>query len=421
MFRNKYYFILIIVLLIVGALVLHSFVRKPDEVKSIEKTAEPAKYNPVVEIQSTITRYDSILSSTIKQSGTVGAAVVVTYKGQVALLKCYGVRKAGEKKPVDENTVFRLASVSKSITGVLAGILDDEKVIDLDEKVVDYLPEFTLKSSESTNNIKVRHLLSHTSGLIPHAYDLMVEDHVPLEKIMERLDQVDIAAPPGKLYGYQNVLYSVYDPIVSTKTHKTFNEILNEKVFVPFGMTNASTGYEAFKNNDNKAYPHYNRGKNRFSPMRLNNRYYNTTPAAGVNASISDLGHFLITLNDHESKLISENARETIFTPQVKSPLKRTYFRSWDRIQSKEYSIGWRIVNYRGRKVAYHGGYVSGYKAEIALCEQEDIGIAILSNSPSNMTSRSIPDLLNMLFDYKDKLALKNSSDSADQNKSPLL
>lgn len=418
MIRNKYYFILIIVLLVVGAFALHSFVRKPVEVKNIEIVSEKVEYNPADEIQNTIARYDSVLSSTIKQSGTVGAAVVVTYKGQIVLLKCFGVRKAGEKKPVDQNTIFRLASVSKSITGVLAGILDDENIVDLDEKVVDYLPEFELKTSESTNSITVRHLLSHTSGLIPHAYDLMVEDHVPLEKIIDRLDEVDIAAPPGKLYGYQNVLYSVYDPIVSTKTHKSFNKVLSEKVFVPFGMNDASTGYEAFKNNDNKAYPHVNRGKNRFSPTRLNNRYYNTLPAAGVNASISDLGQFLITLNDHDSKSISEEARKTVFTPQVKSPLKRTYFRSWDRVQSKEYSIGWRIVDYKGRKVAYHGGYVSGYKAEIALCAEEEVGIAILTNSPSNITSRSIPDLLNMLFEYKDKLALKKSTNLSGQDKS---
>jgi beta-lactamase class C len=415
--RNHLYIPLILVLLALG-FKFQSFVKEPMEIKKTEVVKEEPEYNPLVEIENTVSQYDSIITSTIKQSGTVGAAVVITYKGKVALLKCFGVRKAGEKDPVDKNTIFRLASVSKSVTGVLAGILDDENVIDLDEKVVDYLPKFQLKNSESTNGIKVRHLLSHTSGLIPHAYDLMVEDHVPLEKIMERLNKVDITAAPGKLYGYQNVVYSIYGPIVSAKTHRSFNALLNEKVFVPFGMTDASTGYEAFKNDDNKAYPHYNRGKNRYSPMRLNDRYYNTTPAAGVNASISDLGQFLIALNDKESELISEKARETVFTPQVKSLLKRTYFRSWDRVQSKEYSIGWRIVGYKGRKVAYHGGYVLGYKAEIALCEEEEIGIAILSNSPNSLTSKSIPDFLNMLFEYKDKLVIENSSDKNIQDKS---
>ncbi len=411
MLKRKHLYIPIFIVLIVVAIKLHAFIN-PEEIttENIETPIETPKPSHLNEIENIITEYDSILSSEIKKSGIVGGAIVITYKNEVALLKCFGVRKKGEKSTIDKHTIFRLASVSKTVTGVLAGILDDEDLVDLDEKVVTYLPEFHLKNDESTNNISVRNLLSHTSGLIPHAYDLMVEDHVQLDKIIARLCEVDITAPPGKLYGYQNVVYSVYGPVVSAETHKSFNSLLNEKVFIPFGMSDASTGFDAFKNDNNKAYPHFNQGNNRYKPMRLNDRYYNTTPAAGINASISDLGQFLITLTDDNSKCFSNSARETVFTPQVNSPLKRMYFRSWDKVQSKQYAIGWRLVHYKGRKVAYHGGFVSGYKAEIAFCEKEDIGIAILTNSPNNSTSKTIPIFLNMLFEYKDNLALKNSS-----------
>lgn len=411
MMRKKYYFVIVIVALAVFAFKLQPFVETPVEERLIEVVKKEPEYNPVAEIGNTVSLFDSILEVNLKKSGTVGAAAVVTYKGKIALIKCFGVCKAGEKDEVNENTIFRLASVSKSVTGVLAGILDDENIINLDDKVVDYLPNFELKTPQSTQQLTIRHLLSHTSGLVPHAYDLMVEDHVPLKKIIERLDEVDITAPPGQLYGYQNVLYSIYDPITESKTHKPFNSLIKEKVFLPFGMVDASTGFEAFKDNKNKAYPHYNRGNNRFAPMRLNDRYYNTSPAAGVNASIADLGQFLIALTDDDSKVISDDARTIVFTPQVKSPLKRTYFRSWGRgIQSKQYSIGWRIVDYKGHKVAYHGGYVLGYKAEIALCEEEEIGIALLCNSPNSATAQNIPTFLNMLFEEKEKLALENST-----------
>lgn len=383
-----------------------SFVKTPINEEKVEVVNVEPEYNPVVEIEHTVSLFDSILNANLKHSGTVGAAAVITYKGKIALIKCFGVRKAGENNPVNKNTVFRLASVSKTVTGVLAGILDDENIIDIDDSVLKYLPNLKLKNQESTDQLKIRHLLSHTSGLIPHTYDLMVEDKVPLDKIIERLDKVDITALPGRLYGYQNVLYSIYAPITEVKTHKSFQEIMQEKVFTPFGMDDASLNFEDFKNNENKAYPHYNRGHNRFSPMRLNDRYYNTAPAAGVNASIADLGQFLIALTEENSEVISEDACETVFTPQVKSPLKSTYFRSWGRgIKSKQYSIGWRIVDYKGRRVAYHGGYVLGYKAEIALCEEEGIGIALLCNSPNSETAKNIPTFLNMLFEEKDKVA----------------
>ncbi len=419
MMRKRYYFVLITVALGILAFKLQSFVNPHEEEKKVEEVEAEPEYNPVLEIENTISQFDSILNVNIKQSGTVGAAAVITYKGKIALMQCFGVCKAGENKPVNKNTIFRLASVSKTVTGVLAGILDDENIIHLDDRVVDYLPYFHLKNAESTRQLTVRNLLSHTSGLIPHAYDLMVEDHVPLEKIIARLDEVDITAPPGQLYGYQNVVYSIYEPITEAKTHKSFNSLIEEKVFQPFGMEDASTGYEAFKNNDNKAYPHFNRGHNRFSPMKLNDRYYNTTPAAGVNASIADLGNFLATLTNHNTEAISPKARRTVFTPQINSQLSRTYFRSWGRdVKSKKYSIGWRIVDYKGREIAYHGGYVSGYKAEIALCEEENIGIAILCNSPNSATAKNIPAFLNLLFDYKDSIALEQKSKVTDQQKS---
>lgn len=417
--RRKYFFIIILAGLVVLAFRLQSSVNRKEKTEIQVEEPQIPPYNPVVEIQSTLQEFDSLLEANLEQSGVVGAAAVITYKGKIALLKCYGVRKAGEKDPVDKNTIFRLASVSKPITGVLASILDDEDIIHLDDKVIDYLPNLQLKNPESTKELKVRHLLSHTSGLIPHTYDLMVEDHVPLDQILDRLNEVEITASPGQLYAYQNVLYSIYGPITQTKMHESFDQVIHEKLFGPFGMNDASTGFKAFKNNQNKAYPHSNQGHNHFSPMKLNDRYYNTTPAAGINASISDLGQFLINLTDPNSSAISEHARQTVFTPQVKSPLSHTYFRSWGRgIQSKEYSIGWRIVNYKGRKIAYHGGYVLGYKAEIALCEEDEIGIALLCNSPSAETAKNIPAFLNMIFREKEKLALEEKEQRPESDKS---
>ncbi len=406
MMKKRYYFILIAAGLVVLALKLQSFVQKPARADVAEQVQTLPPYNPAVEIESTLEQFDSLLEANLKNSGTVGAAAVITYKGQIVMTKCYGVRKAGTNDPVDQNTVFRLASVSKPITGVLAGILDDENIVKLDDKVAHFIPGFSLKNKNNTDQLEIKHLLSHTSGLIPHAYDLMVEDHVPLEKIIERLPEVDIAAEPGQIYAYQNVMYSLIDPVIQAKTKKSFKSVIQEKVFDPMQMKDASIGYEEFKSSLNKAYPHFNQGHNRFKPMRLNDRYYSTAPAAGINASISDLGHLMANLTAADNPYLSKKVRQTIFSPQVKSPLSNGYFRSWGRgVQSKSYSIGWRIVDYKGRRIAYHGGFVSGYKAEIAVCEEEEIGIALLTNSPNSESAQNIPNFLNLLFAEKDKLA----------------
>ena len=125
-------------------------------------------------------------------------------------------------------------------------------------------------------------------------------------------------------------------------------------------------------------------------------------PAAGINASISDLAQFLLHFTSHNRASVNPKIQSTIFEPQVISPLSKSYLSYWDRVDSKEYALGWRIIGYKGRTVAYHGGYVLGYKTEIAYCSQEDIGIAYLSNSPNSTDAIVVPTLLNLLFKFND-------------------
>ncbi len=360
-----------------------------------------------LDIAEIITGYDSLLSAEILNTGTVGAAVAIVYKNQIAFLKCFGVKKAGTNDSIDQHTLFRLASVSKSITGVLAGMLASENIVSLDEKVTEYLPGFRLKTREATESITVCDLLRHTTGLTAHAYDDLVEQKIPLAKIMESLPLANIVSSPGQLYAYQNVMFSLYDTIVAAKTGKNYSNMLNEKIFGPFSMNDASTGFSAFKDNNNKALPHTGSDKY-FRVTSLNDRYYNTLPAAGVNASISDMANFLLALLNDSLGSWNKNVEEMIFTPQIESILARSYFSQWDPVESKEYGIGWRLVGYKGRKVAYHGGFVKGYRAEVALCKEENAGIVFLSNSPCSIAAKAVPMFLNPLFELKDNQKLAN-------------
>jgi beta-lactamase class C len=250
-------------------------------------------------------------------------------------------------------------------------------------------------------------LLRHTTGLTAHAYDDLVEQKIPLAQIMESLPLANIVSSPGQLYAYQNVMFSFYDTIVAAKTGKNYSDMLNEKIFGPFSMNDASTGFSAFKDNNNKALPHTGSDKY-FRVTSLNDRYYNTLPAAGVNASISDMANFLLALLNDSLGSWNKNVEEMIFTPQIESILTRSYFRQWDPVESKEYGIGWRLVGYKGRKVAYHGGFVKGYRAEVALCKEENAGIVFLCNSPCSIAAKAVPMFLNPLFELKDNQKLAN-------------
>lgn len=404
---RKRHFVAMIALFIVLVVTftLQSKEENKSEIAEEAYLPEIKKIDRTIEIKSALNAFDTLFLKLTEESGTVGGAVAIVYKNQIVFLKCIGVCKAGGADSVDQNTVFRLASVSKTITGVLAGILSAGNVIGLDDKVVDYIPGFKLSNHESTRSLTVRNILSHTSGLVPHAFDNLVEEHVPFRQIVARLKDAALNAPPGELYAYQNVVFSLYDTITAVKTGKKFGETLAEKVFVPFHMNHASVGFDAFKSNPNKAYPHFG-SKGNFRTLSLNDRYYSTAPAAGINASISDLANFMLELLNDSSKYVTSEIRETVFTPQVVSPLNHRYFAHWKNVRSKKYALGWRTVEYKNRDVAYHGGYVRGYRAEIAVCFDEDTGIAYLSNSPGPAGTKIVPAFLDLLFDLKDQQQL---------------
>ncbi len=334
----------------------------------------------------------------LDSTNTVGAAFTIVHGGEVVYTGTYGVREKGSLKEVDEHTLFRMASVSKGFAGVLASMLEQDGAFSLNDKVVEHYPGFLLKDSVNTADLTIRNLLSHTSGLVPYAFDNLVEADQDLTTIIERLDEVDISAPPGELYGYQNVMFSMLDPIVMQATGIPYKALLQDKIFNPLGMTDASAGPVYMDRNPNLAYPHV-RTKNGYIALQPHEGYYNVLPAAGVNASISDMSKWLLALLGYNPEWMPDTILSNISTPVIYTPLKWQYTRYWKPFRERYYSLGWRIYNYQGRQIVYHGGYIRGYRAEIAFCPSEDVGIAFMQNSPNNLASRCVPTFMDLFLE----------------------
>lgn len=348
--------------------------------------------------EKTLRNFDVFLRESLDSLGTVGAAATIVHAKDKPYTLTYGVKKVDTEDSVDLNTVFRLASISKGFAGVLACQLDEQGKLPLDAHVNEYLRDFELKDSVNTNDLSIRHLLNHTSGLVPHAYDNLAEAGQGIGDILPRLKEVDIAAPPGRLYGYQNVLFSLIDTIAALGTNKPYADLLSEYIFRPLGMKNASAGFGSLVWNPNVAFPHYSRN-GEFFPLPLHSGYYNLLPAAGVNASIEDVGKWLKALLGHPPGALSAAVLQKISSPQVETPLRNAYTRNWDPIDGRYYSFGWRIFDYKGYRIMYHGGYVRGYRAEIAFCPELDLGLAFLQNSPNGIASRFVPYFLNLYLE----------------------
>ena len=243
--------------------------------------------NPFVE--NALKEFEGFIKTAIVNRQAPGAAVAIVKDTSIIFLKGYGLRNTKRQDSIDTRTVFRLGSVSKSVTATLVAVLVNEGILHWDDLVIKYLPDFHLKSEEATQKLTLRHLLSHTIGLPYHAYTIMIEDHAPFDTLKDHLKDLDLVGKPGELYSYQNVGFSLIGSVIEKATGKKLEEVFIEKLFLPIGMNDASASFEKIMTKKNVAIPHY------FTkPTVISSAYYSVAPAGGINASIQDMALWLI-------------------------------------------------------------------------------------------------------------------------------
>jgi beta-lactamase class C len=336
-----------------------------------------------------------------------GAAIAIVKDGRIVFQKGFGVKEKGKPEEVNEHTVFRLGSLSKGFASVLTGVFVEEGVVSWDDPVSRYLEAFKLYDPGQTGRVQIKHLLSHTSGLPRHAYTNLVEDGLPLDRIIPRLQQVPLIAKEGEQLSYQNAAYSAIEKVLEAQTTTDFNTLLNVKLFEPLEMDQSAASYDSIMYSGNRALPHvvYSRSRGRV-PIPISEKYYNAVSSGGINASASDMGKWLLLLTGNHPEVISDETLEKIYEPQA-TIHNRRYSRYWDGVNESHYGMGWRVLDNHGQKIVYHGGYVNGYRSEIAFAPEDGVGICILINTNSRYPLEVIPDFFNHFKSVSSNIVLE--------------
>lgn len=365
------------------------------EIKSEPKTvlSEPEEWALDDSTAFYLDEFKSEFEEGLKNQRIPGGAVVIVKEGRVIFQQGFGVKESGKTEQVDEHTVFRLGSVSKGFASVLTGVMVDEGLVSWDKPVSGYLEDFKLHDPEQTDRVQIKHILSHTSGLPRHAYTNLVEDGLSLDRIIPRLERVPLIAKEGEQLAYQNAAYSVIEKVLEAQAELDFDSLLQQKLFEPLEMVNSSASYDSIRHSENKALPHvwYSRSKGRV-PVKISKKYYNAISSGGINASASDMGQWLRLLTGYYPEIISEETLNVIFEPVATINNKR-FSRYWDGVNKSHYGMGWRVLDNEGQKIVYHGGYVNGYRSEIAFDPANGIGICVLINANSSYPLQVIPGL----------------------------
>ncbi|MDA0273400.1 MAG: serine hydrolase, partial [Proteobacteria bacterium] len=162
-----------------------------------------------------------------------GGALVIVENGKVVLQHVYGVRSQKESELVTAETLFRIASVSKTFASAAASILVEKSPLTWQTPLKPSLAGVNFKESGYGNQINLKHLMSQSSGLMPHAYTNLIEGNMSYRRIVDRLDRVDFVCAPGKCYGYQNVVFSLIADLVESETDLDYPEFVDANLFKP--------------------------------------------------------------------------------------------------------------------------------------------------------------------------------------------
>ncbi len=310
-----------------------------------------------------------------------GVAVVIVSGGQIKSLNGYGVRRSGTREKVTPDTVFRLASLSKSFAGTAASVLVNEGKISWDTTITSVLPDVAFKNPRYGKQLTFRHALSQSSGLPRHTYTHYIDEGMSYANIVQRLRYVNFVCPPGKCYEYQNVVYSLAGDMIKKKAGTSYENYVEQKIFDPLGMRSASYGLASYNASPNRASPHIANGK-RWIPTAVTPNWYRVPPAAGVNASIVDMSRFLLAQMGKRQDVLPLSVLNPIQSRVTKNTPAQNYYGVRKAVGNTAYGMGWRVFDYgRYKNFNHHGGHVKGFRTEMVFNRDLQIGMVFLTNS----------------------------------------
>ncbi|MNM70406.1 Beta-lactamase [compost metagenome] len=172
-----------------------------------------------------------------------------------------------------------------------------------------------------------------------------------------------------------------------------YEQAVEKRLLKPLGMNDASLGLAGIQASSRWARPHV-RSRNGWVSLTPKPTYYRVAPAAGVNASASDMAQWLLAHTGHRPDVLPAPLLATLHAPLVSTPGEMRSGWRHQRLDSAGYALGWRVFDYSGHPVVFHAGAVQGYRGLVALLPERDLGIAVMWNGESSLPSGLMPTIL---------------------------
>lgn len=347
---------------------------------------------------------DARIQAMMADRSMEGLAIAVVEDGRLSFVRGYGRTAPEDGETVGADTIFRWASLSKTVAGTLGARLAADGVLSLDDPLGKFGTSLRLPG-DAQNSLTIEQLLSQRTGLPRNAYDGWLEGGRDPRMIRQSLAIVPPQCPPATCHTYQNVAYDTIREVVETATHRPYAEEVRQKLFLPLGMTSATIGIDGLRDARHWARP--SRGGR---AIPLVDAYYRIPAAAGVNSNIVDLARWMQAQMGQAPAVLPAPVLAEIQRPRVdtgrpygNSPLGRS-------LRRPGYGLGMRSFTYQDHRLVGHSGAVDGYRSTMMFDPASRTGVVMLWNSEGSLPFKLQAEVFDLYYHlpFTDWLQLKN-------------
>ena len=331
------------------------------------------------QVTHAVQELEKLAQKQIQEKVVPGIAIAVVFEDKVVYAKGFGVRDVNTKQPIDADTVFQLASVSKSIGSTVVARLVGEGKIAWDSKLSALDPAFAMFDPWVTREITIRDMYAHRSGLPEHAGDLLEDLGFTRAEILHRLRYQHPDSSLRSHYAYTNFGMTEGGIAAAKAYGLDWEKASEEKLYQPLGMTSTSSRYVDFMARKNKAFGHVLVDGKWLQKFKRDPDAQ--SPAGGVSSSVNDVAKWT-RLQLANGKFDGKQIVEEKALVETHHPNMLTGFSPLTGLPSF-YGLGWNVsYDEQGRlRLNHSGAFALGAATHVNLVPGEQLGIVVLTNA----------------------------------------
>lgn len=319
---------------------------------------------------------DAYVTAAMKTWDVPGLSLAIIRNGEIILNKGYGLRDIEKQLPVSPKTAFAIGSSSKAFTALAVAMLVEDGLIEWDEPVKTYLPDFEMWDEFAEQKMTSIDLLSHVSGLPRHDIAWYGSPRTR-EELFLALQHLEPTTSFRGSWQYQNLMFMTAGVLIEKVSGKSWEAYVQERILDPLGMTSSSLSLEGLIKHP-EAAKGYEKGEADFTLLPYRN-IDAIGPAGSINSTSEDMAKWVTMLlrnGQHGGEEVAEaRSIAAVFSPRAIVPSSANEERFYQL-----YGLGWFITSYKGHLMVEHGGNIDGFSAGVCLLPQDSIGIVVLTN-----------------------------------------